>query len=128
MMNDPVRAREVLHQLSAMGVDLAVDDFGTGFSSLGYLKMLPVNSLKIDKSFVIDMLDDENDAIIVRSTIELAHNLGLKVVAEGVENQATLLQLRQHRCDLAQGFHISRPLSKPELLAWYQKYRLQAVH
>lgn len=76
MMSDPVHAREILELLNVMGVRLAVDDFGTGFSSLGYLKLLPVNSLKIDRSFVMEMLDDENDAIIVRSTIDLATTWG----------------------------------------------------
>ncbi|MEJ2362997.1 MAG: EAL domain-containing protein [Gammaproteobacteria bacterium] len=83
VMEDPVRAREVLSQLNEMGVILYIDDYGTGFSSLAYLKLLPVDGLKIDKSFVIDMLEDENDFIIVRSTIDMAHNLGLKVIAEG---------------------------------------------
>lgn len=125
MMNDPVRARKVLEQLSDMGIKLAIDDFGTGFSSLGYLKLLPVNDIKIDKSFVIDMQDDENDAIIVHSTIELAHNLGLNVIAEGVENQETLLHLRQRKCDMAQGYHISRPLPKDDFKQWLEKYRLK---
>ena len=111
-----------------MGIKLAIDDFGTGFSSLGYLKLLPVNDIKIDKSFVIDMQDDENDAIIVHSTIELAHNLGLNVIAEGVENQETLLHLRQRKCDIAQGYHISRPLPKDDFKQWLEKYRLRIAH
>ena len=118
MMNDPLRARKILTRLSEMEVKLAVDDFGTGFSSLGYLKMLPVNDLKIDRSFVINMEGDENDAIIVHSIIELAHNLGLKVIAEGVENQQTLLRLQQQKCDIAQGFHISPPLSRGAAQQW----------
>lgn len=124
VMSDPVRARKVLMQLGEMGINLAVDDFGTGFSSLGYLKILPVKDLKIDKSFVINMGEDENDAIIVHSTIELAHNLGLKVIAEGVENQQTLLQLQQQKCDMAQGFHISPPLPADALQQWLQDYKL----
>ncbi len=123
MMNDPVHARELLNQLSDMGVKIAIDDFGTGFSSLGYLKLLPVDCLKIDKSFVIDMLEDENDAIIVHSTIELAHNLGLSVVAEGVENHETLLRLRALKCDFAQGYHISRPLSQTSFMKWFENYQ-----
>lgn len=122
MMNDPVRARNIMHELNAMGVELSVDDFGTGFSSLGYLKMLPVSELKIDKSFVMNMLEDENDAIIVHSTIELAHNLGLKVVAEGVEDQTTLLQLRNLKCDVAQGYYFSRPIPETELAKWIRDY------
>jgi len=122
MMSDPVHARETMDELSAKGIKLSVDDFGTGFSSLGYLKLLPVDELKIDKSFVMNMLGDENDAIIVHSTIELAHNLGLKVVAEGVEDQAALLQLRSLKCDIAQGYHISRPLPKEAFCEWMENY------
>ncbi len=125
MMYDPVRAREVLTELSDMKVNLAIDDFGTGFSSLGYLKMLPVAELKIDRSFVLNMQDEENDAIIVRSTIELAHNLGLKVVAEGVETRESLLQLRQQKCDLAQGYHIAQPLPAEDFKRWLQDYYLR---
>lgn len=127
MMNDPVRARTIMYELNAMGIELSVDDFGTGFSSLGYLKMLPVSELKIDKSFVMNMLDDENDAIIVHSTIELAHNLGLKVVAEGVEDQTTLLQLRNLKCDVAQGYYFSRPIPKIELAKWIRDYESKAA-
>lgn len=127
MMNDPVRARNIMYELNAMGVELSVDDFGTGFSSLGYLKMLPVSELKIDKSFVMNMLEDENDAIIVHSTIELAHNLGLKVVAEGVEDQTTLLQLRNLKCDVAQGYYFSRPIPKTELAKWIRDYESKAA-
>ncbi|WP_232020204.1 putative bifunctional diguanylate cyclase/phosphodiesterase [Sulfuriflexus mobilis] len=122
MMNDPVRARMIMSELNAMGIELSVDDFGTGFSSLGYLKMLPVGELKIDKSFVINMLEDENDAIIVHSTIELAHNLGLKVVAEGVESQTTMLQLLKLKCDVAQGYFLSRPIPADELAVWLKEY------
>ena len=122
MMNDPIRARNVLNTLSEMGVRVAIDDYGTGFSSLSYLKLLPVHELKIDKSFIFDMLDDENDATIVKSTIELAHNLGFKVVAEGVENQQTLLQLRILKCDLAQGYHLSKPQDIHSMADWIARY------
>lgn len=122
VMNDPVRANEVLHELSGMGVQLAIDDYGTGFSSLAYLKTLPVNGLKIDKSFVIDMLGSENDGIIVRSTIDLAHNLGLWVVAEGVEDVAVLHRLRRLRCDTAQGYHIARPMPLTAMRRWLVDY------
>jgi EAL domain-containing protein (putative c-di-GMP-specific phosphodiesterase class I) len=128
MMSDPVLARKVLVQLSEMGAKLAVDDFATGLSSLGYLKMLPVSTLKIDKSFVMNMGRDENDTIIVHSVIELAHNLGLSVIAEGVENQQILSQLQQRKCDMAQGFHISPPLPGNVLQQWLRDQRLQIAH
>jgi len=123
VMNDPGRASEILRALNAMGVGLAIDDYGTGFSSLAYLKLLPVQALKIDKSFVIDMLNDENDSIIVRSTIDLAHNLGLKVIAEGVEDHKVLLKLWQLKCDSAQGFYFSEPLAEEQFLSWYRSYK-----
>jgi diguanylate cyclase (GGDEF)-like protein len=110
LMHDPARAKATLEWLSAIGLRLSVDDFGTGYSSLANLKQLPVDVIKIDKSFVIDMPHDASDAAIVRSTIELAHNLGLKVVAEGVESHEAWLRLKDLGCDLAQGFHVSRPL------------------
>jgi EAL domain-containing protein (putative c-di-GMP-specific phosphodiesterase class I) len=110
LMLDPARAKATLDRLSAIGLSLSVDDFGTGYSSLANLKRLPVDGIKIDKSFVIDMPHDQSDAAIVRSTIDLAHNLGLKVVAEGVESHEAWLRLAELGCDLAQGFHVSRPL------------------
>src|ERR671915_635788 len=110
LMLDPGRAKATLDRLSAIGLSLSVDDFGTGYSSLANLKRLPVHGIKIDKSFVIDMPHDASDAAIVRSTIELAHNLGLRVVAEGVESADAWARLREMGCDLAQGFHVSRPL------------------
>jgi len=109
-MADPIRAGEVLRSLARLGVGSAVDDYGTGYSSLSYLRSLPIGALKIDRSFVSHMLEDEGSHIIVRSTIELAHNLGLTVVAEGVEDAATYSALADMGCDLAQGYHISRPL------------------
>jgi EAL domain-containing protein (putative c-di-GMP-specific phosphodiesterase class I) len=110
LMLDPARAKLTLERLAAIGLRLSVDDFGTGYSSLANLKRLPVDGIKIDKSFVIDMPHDASDAAIVRSTIDLAHNLGLKVVAEGVESHEAWQRLAALGCDLAQGFHISRPL------------------
>ena len=121
MMANPDRAVGILTQLDNMGVSISVDDFGTGFSSLSYLKRLPVHELKIDKSFVTDMSNDDNDAVIVRSTIDLAHNLGLTVVAEGVEDQDTWDLLEILRCDTAQGYFLSRPLPKTEFLAWLKQ-------
>ncbi|MFL5822480.1 MAG: putative bifunctional diguanylate cyclase/phosphodiesterase [Solirubrobacteraceae bacterium] len=113
---DPVRAHSILNTLSEFGVRLAIDDFGTGNSSLGQLKRLPVQVLKIDKSFVMQMLVDEDDASIVRSTIELAHNLGLQVVAEGIESAGMWHRLRQLGCDIGQGYYLSGPLP-PERLS-----------
>jgi diguanylate cyclase (GGDEF)-like protein len=110
LMLDPARAKATLERLSAIGLSLSVDDFGTGYSSLANLKRLPVDVIKIDKSFVIDMPHDASDAAIVRSTIDLAHNLGLRVVAEGVESHEAWCRLEELGCDLAQGFHVSRPL------------------
>ena len=111
IMHDPEHSLEILGRLDKMGLKLSVDDFGTGYSSLSYLKRLPVRQLKIDRSFVKDMIRDEDDAMIVRSTIDLAHNLGLTTVAEGVEDEQTLEQLRALDCDMAQGYLISRPLT-----------------
>ncbi len=110
LMADPRRAMPVLAELEKMGLTLALDDFGTGYSSLAYLKKLPVGELKIDKSFVMHMTEDQADSTIVRTTIDMARNLGLHVVAEGVENQESLDLLVLFGCNLAQGYHISRPL------------------
>lgn len=118
IMDDPVRSIGVLTRLATMGISLSIDDFGTGYSSLSYLKRLPVDSLKIDKSFVLGMEADENDAIIVRSIIDLGRNLGLKVVAEGVESPEVNAALRAMGCDTAQGFGISRPLPAEKLSPW----------
>lgn len=123
IMTDPVRAKETILALDALGVSLAIDDFGTGYSSLSYLKQLPVDELKIDKSFVIDMQQDENDAVIVRSTVDLAHNLGLRVTAEGVESADLWDLLVILDCDYAQGFHICPPVSAPALADWLVKWR-----
>jgi EAL domain-containing protein (putative c-di-GMP-specific phosphodiesterase class I) len=99
-------------------VRLSVDDFGTGYSSLANLKRLPIDELKIDRSFVSPMMEDESDLIIVRSTINLGHDLGLTVIAEGVEDELTLKRLGTLGCDLAQGYHLSRPLAPDAFAAW----------
>jgi diguanylate cyclase len=117
-MTNPARTMDVVMRLSELGIHLSIDDFGTGYSSLSYLKRLPVREIKIDKSFVRDMAHDENDAVIVRSTIDLGHNLGLQVVAEGVENCQALDQLEVLGCDLAQGFYMGTPMAAPELERW----------
>ena len=109
LMTDPDRAMQVVGRIAGLGMSLSIDDFGTGYSSLAYLKRLPLHALKIDRSFVMDMLDDEQDAIIVRSTIGLAHSLGLRVVAEGVETYPSLEKLREFGCDEAQGYLLGKP-------------------
>jgi len=109
LMSDLVTVRQILQQVSDLGITIAIDDFGTGYSSLAYLKSLPLNTLKIDKSFVLDMINDENDAMIVKSTVDLAHNLGLSVVAEGIENSHALQLLTEWRCDGAQGYYLGKP-------------------
>ncbi|MDB5887198.1 MAG: diguanylate cyclase/phosphodiesterase, partial [Rhodocyclales bacterium] len=118
IMDDPVHALASLTRLNAMGVKLSIDDFGTGYSSLAYLKKLPVQELKIDRSFVMNLDADAGDEVIVRSTIELAHNMGLNVVAEGVENARVLQQLTELGCNEAQGYFFSRPLPAQEFSAW----------
>jgi len=118
IMSDPVRAVQVLGLLRELGVGLAVDDFGTGYSSLAYLRRLHVDELKIDRSFVRHLATDEGDAVIVRSTIELGHNLGLRLVAEGVEDEPTLELLRSWGCDAVQGFHLSRPMAGDAVAGW----------
>ena len=120
-MADPMRARGVLTRLREMGVKVAIDDFGSGFSSLGYLKNLPLNDLKIDKSFVINMMEDSADAVIVQSTIELAHNLGLTAIAEGVESDQAWRRLRALGCDVAQGWLIGRPLPAADFANWLNR-------
>lgn len=118
IMADPPRAQELLLSLNAMNILLSIDDFGTGYSSLAYLSQLPVHEIKIDKSFVSGMLKNENDAVIVRSIVDLAHNLGMFVIAEGVEDRGTYDLLKKLGCDAAQGFYISRPLPADELDSW----------
>jgi len=118
IMVDPKRAMEVLSRLHNMGIVLSIDDFGTGYSSLAYLKELPVNELKIDRTFVQNMATNRGDAFIVRSTIDLAHNLKLQVVAEGVEDEDTMNELAKLGCNVAQGFHIGRPVPAKEFAEW----------
>jgi diguanylate cyclase (GGDEF)-like protein len=117
-MADPQTSERVLHGLRALGVNLSIDDYGTGFSSLSRLKHLPFHELKIDRSFVKEMIRDKGDEAIVRSTIELARNLGRTVTAEGVEDQATLQRLESLGCHAVQGFFLARPLPAPQCEAW----------
>jgi EAL domain-containing protein (putative c-di-GMP-specific phosphodiesterase class I) len=126
IMTDPVRALGVLHLLRDLGVAIAIDDFGTGYSSLAYLRRLEVDELKIDKSFVLDLGRGEGNATIVRSTIELGHNLGLRMVAEGVEDAETLALLRSWGCDVVQGYLFSRPLPASDVVSWLAR-QLQPV-
>ncbi len=123
MMDDPDRALQTLASLHRLGLRLSIDDFGTGYSSLAYLKRLPVDELKIDKSFVMKMESDLDDAKIVRSTIDLAHNLGLSVVAEGIENEKTWKLLAGLACDEAQGYFIARPMPADEFFDWARRWQ-----
>ena len=123
LMHDLDTARAILNKLNAMGLKLSIDDFGTGFSSLSYLTRLPVDALKIDKSFVIDMHNDAGNAAIVRSVIDMAHHMGLKVVAEGIETQEAVELLARLGCDLAQGYFISRPLPGDQFETWLASSR-----
>ena len=122
LMDDPKLARDVFTALGDLGVATAIDDFGTGYSSLTYLRDLPLQEVKIDRSFVGGMHRRSEEFTIVRSMIDLGHNLGLEVVAEGVEHADDLHLLRRLGCDLAQGFHLSEPLPLPQLLAWLERF------
>ena len=123
IMADPIRAADVVDRLSDLGIGLAIDDFGTGYSSLSYLKRLPVSEIKIDKSFVMAMTSEDNDAVIVRSTVDLGRNLGLTVVAEGVETVEMFDELERLGCDIAQGYLLSRPLPPDDLTEWAMNWR-----
>ncbi|WP_019814928.1 putative bifunctional diguanylate cyclase/phosphodiesterase [Saccharomonospora saliphila] len=127
VMSDPERALPVLRRLHDLGIELAVDDFGTGYSSLAYLRQLPVDQVKIDKSFVFGMGTDLGDLALVRSIVELGHSLGLTVVAEGVEEDVARDQLEAMGCDVAQGYLISRPLSEERLQAWLQARTVRSL-
>ena len=123
VMTEPARAVTCIKKLRALGLQVAIDDFGTGYSSMAYLKELLVAKIKIDKSFVKDMASNHQDAVIVRSSVELGHNLGMKVVAEGVENQVVWDKLKALGCDAAQGYYMSRPLEADKLLEWMKQSR-----
>lgn len=127
LMQDPVCAITAIQTLREMGILISIDDFGTGYSSLAYLKKLAVSQIKVDKSFVMDMIENDNDAIIVPSTIDLAHNLGLRVVAEGVESEEILKQLIAFGCDIAQGYYISPPLPIGQFCEWLQNSEYRAL-
>lgn len=125
LMQDPERAELVVKKLAAMGLHLAIDDFGTGYSSLAYLRQLPVQELKIDRSFVMFMDKNSGDASIVKSTIDLAHNLGLMVVAEGIENEYVLNQLARLGCNEGQGYFIGKPMPEKDFSIWLQRWEGQ---
>jgi EAL domain-containing protein (putative c-di-GMP-specific phosphodiesterase class I) len=114
----PETARQVLAQLQALGVSISIDDFGAGYTSLAHLRRMPVEVLKIDRTFIGEMLQDRSDQAIVSSVIELGHRLGVRVVAEGVEDQETLNALTLLGCDIVQGYHISRPQTAADTTTW----------
>jgi diguanylate cyclase len=119
IMLEPARARAILCRLSALGVRIAIDDFGAGYTSLAQLKTLPIDQLKIDKSFVLTMQSDRSNALIVSSVVDLGHNLGMRVVAEGVETSDALAALGTYQCDFAQGYHLCRPQTAEAFLQWF---------
>jgi len=121
MLANPTRAKAILGELSELGIRLSIDDFGTGYSSLAYLRQLPVDEIKIDRSFVIGMAVEAGDAVIVRSTVDLGRNLGLEVVAEGVETIEHWERLRELGCNTAQGYYLSRPVPAEELCDWLRE-------
>ena len=125
IMSDPVRAGEVIRRLHSLGVLLSIDDFGTGYTSMSYLRDLPVDELKIDRSFVMRMLRDTKDAVIVHTSIDLAHRLGMRAIAEGVEDETTWRALQALDCDAAQGYLFSRALPGDQLLAWLTLWRIE---
>ena len=127
LLDDPDRAARTLARLSDVGVRISLDDFGRGQTSLGYLSALPIHELKIDKSFVIDMLTRPAHAAIVRSIVDLGHNLGLSVVGEGVETEDTLMMLRTAGCDVAQGFLFARPMPIEDVPGWFASRHQRAV-
>jgi EAL domain-containing protein (putative c-di-GMP-specific phosphodiesterase class I) len=118
VMVDPERTAETLRRLRAVGVRVAIDDFGAGYTSLSYLKTLPVSSLKIDRGFVTHLLDDDRDEAVTRSIVQLGHDLGLVVVAEGVESAGVQERLRELGCDEAQGFLLAPPMEPADVLPW----------
>jgi EAL domain-containing protein (putative c-di-GMP-specific phosphodiesterase class I) len=126
LMSDPVTARTVLRELEALGCEISIDDFGTGYSSLAYLADLPVSEVKIDRSFVSRMSEGSSEKIIVNSTIDLAHHLGLRAVAEGVEDWSIIPELEALGCDAAQGYAISHPLAGPDATRWLDDFRATA--
>ena len=127
IMGDRERARQILSRLRDIGVHISVDDFGTGYSSLAYLQEFPIDELKLDRSFIVNMGTDARSLAIVKSVIDLAHSLGLRIVAEGVEDERAALLLGRSGCDEAQGYFFSRPLPISDLDDWLASYEVQAL-
>ena len=127
IMTEPVRAERLLVRLQALGATIAIDDFGVGYTSLAQLKKLPVNELKVDRSFVTSMATDSGNALIVQSVVDIGHNLGLVAIAEGVESPEVIAALNELGCDIAQGYHYSRPVPADELLSWYVRHAAQVA-
>ncbi|WP_053980516.1 GGDEF and EAL domain-containing protein [Marinagarivorans algicola] len=128
LISDPERSLHIINRMHDLGVRFAIDDFGTGYSSMSYLKRLPLSTLKIDRTFVHDMLNDTQDAAIIRSTISLAHSFDLTVVAEGVEDAATMIKLAELDCEMAQGYHIAKPLPPAQFEAWFLKHQQKTLN
>ena len=120
MMMNPKKSMEILGEFHKLGFGISIDDFGTGYSSLAYLKNLPADEIKIDKSFVLNMANDRKDESIVKAAVDLAHNLGLKIVAEGVEDEKTLDILSELGCDYAQGYYMAKPMPCNEVMEWME--------
>ena len=120
MMMNPKKSLEILNEFHQLGFGVSIDDFGTGYSSLAYLKNLPADEIKIDKSFVLNMASDKKDESIVKAAVDLAHTLGLKIVAEGVEDEKTLDKLAEMDCDFAQGYYMAKPMPCDDLMDWMQ--------
>lgn len=123
VMTDPDEAMRMMAELHEAGIRLSIDDFGTGYSSLSYLKRLPVDEIKIDRSFVMDLPNNRDDQLLVRTTLSMGHNFSKAVVAEGVEDEATLTLLKEMGCDLAQGYHIARPMPGQDFITWLQRFQ-----
>ena len=126
IITEPVRAARLLQELAALGIRISIDGFGVGYTSLGQLTNLPVSELTIDRSFVTTMTEDPSNALIVRTVVDLSHDLGLTLVAEGVETAQTLAALADLGCDVAQGYHLSRPLPAAAFDAWCAGRRIAA--
>jgi EAL domain-containing protein (putative c-di-GMP-specific phosphodiesterase class I) len=122
LIADPERVAEILTQLQRLGVRLSIDDFGTGYSSMAYLQKIPLNELKIDRCFVTTMESSRGDKAIVRAILQLAHELRLQVVAEGVEDDQTWLALRAMGCDAGQGYHLCRPMPADAVTEWLSSW------
>jgi diguanylate cyclase len=128
LMTEPARAQRLLEELSTLGVRISIDDFGAGYTSLGQLKNLPVSELKVDRSFVMAMIEDNSDALIVHSVVDLGHNLGLTIVAEGVETEQALAALKEFGCDVAQGYHLCHPIPAEAFDTWRAERHITPVH